>query len=156
MKIPFLRHLPLLSGPPIRQVVAGAGHHLADGATAALQHLLTELPDLLLAAVLEVATGQPLATYAAERDYQPSLLATPTAAAVRQLQASQAAQGPAAEALQEVVLTLPSQLHLLRLRPGGQQFLYLAVDTRDTNLAIARQLMQQAIEQLDGAADSSF
>ncbi|MVN76092.1 hypothetical protein GO988_07125 [Hymenobacter sp. HMF4947] len=148
MKIPFLRHLPLLGGPPIRQVVAGTGSQ-APGAAAALQHLLTELPDLLMAAVLEVATGQLLATYAAERDYQPSLLATPVVAVVRQLQANQAAQGPAAEELEEVVLTLSSQLHLLRLRPGGQQFLYLAVDIRDTNLAIARELMRQAIEQID-------
>jgi len=148
MKISLLRNFPRLGGPPSRQVVAGAGP-LAAGAAAALQHLLAELPDLLLAAVLEVATGQALATYGVEREYQPSLLAAPAAAAVRQLQASQAALGPAAEELQEVVLTLASQLHVLRLRPGGQQFLYLVVETRDTNLAIARELIRQAIELLD-------
>lgn len=149
MKIPFLRNLPLLGGPAIRQVVSGTGP-LAASAAAALAHLLAELPDLLLAAVLEVATGQALATYAAERDYQPSLVAAPAVAVVQQLQASQAALGPAAEALQEVVLTLPSQLHLLRLWPGDQQFLYLVVDAHDTNLAIARQLVQAAISQASG------
>lgn len=147
MKIPFIQYLPLLGGLPSRQVLLGSGPAAAAASTA-LHYLLRELPDLLLAAVLEVATGQPLATYATERHYQPSLLAAPTAAVVRQLQAAQAAQGPAAEQVQEVLLTLPSQLHLLRLLPGNQQFLYLAVDSRDTNLAIARQLMQQAIEQL--------
>ena len=143
--ISFLRHFPLLGGAPIRQVVAGSGP-LAVGAVASLQHLLTELPDLLLAAVLDVTTSQLLATYAAERHYQPSLLAAFAVATVRQVQASQALQGEAAD-LQEVVLTLTSQLHLLRLGADGQQLLYLAVDTRDTNLAIARQLMQQAMEQ---------
>ncbi|MGI4737281.1 MAG: hypothetical protein ACRYG7_19115 [Janthinobacterium lividum] len=147
MKIPFLQRFPLLGGPPIGQVVAGTGPSAA-GAAAALQHLLAELPDLLLAAVLEVATGHLLATYASERTYQPSLLAAPVAAVVQQLRANQASQGLAAEELQELVLTLPSQLHLLRLRPGGQHLLYLAVDTHDTNLAIARQLMEQAIAQL--------
>lgn len=148
MKIPFLTYITALGGPPTRQVVTTGAGPLAAGAAAALQHLLAELPELLLAAVLDVATGQPLATYAAERHWQPSLLAAPVAAAVRQLQQGLATPEQAGEVLQEVLLTLPSQLHLLRLRPGGRQFLYLAVDSRDTNLAIAQQLARQATELL--------
>lgn len=149
MKIPFLHRISALGGPPVRQVVAAGTSPPAVRAAAALRHLLAELPELLLAAVLEVATGQPLATYAAERDWQPSLVAAPTAAAVRRLTLGLAAQPQADEQLREILLTLPSQLHLLRLRPGGGQLLYLAVDVRDTNLGIARQLAQQAMALLE-------
>jgi len=143
MKLPFLRYLPGLSGPPTHQVVAGPR---PAAATAALRYLLAELPELLLAAVLDLPTGQLLATYATERHYQPSLIAAPLAAIVQQAQLLR--QGQADEELDEVLLTLASQLHLVRLRPGGQQALFLAIGSHDTNLALARQLASQAVHLL--------
>jgi hypothetical protein len=147
MNLPFLRYIPGLGGPPIRQVVA-SGTTSNSSATAALHYLLTELPELLLAAVLDLPTGQLLATYAAERHYQPSLVAQPVAAVVQQAKALR--QGQAGEELEEVLLTLSGQLHLLRLRPGSQQVLFLAIGQHDTNLALARQLAQQAVQLLVG------
>ena len=141
MNIPFLRYLPGLGSPPIRQVVAGGGGAPA-GAAAALRYLLAELPELLLAAVLDLPSGQLLATYAAERAYQPSVLAAPVAAIVRQAELLRQAQPT--EAVQEILLTLAGQLHLVRLRPGGQQALFLAIGRHDTNLALARQLAEYA------------
>jgi hypothetical protein len=144
MKLPFLRYLPGLGSPPVRQVVGGPG----TPATAALHYLLSELPELLLAAVLDLPTGQLLATYAAERGYQPSLLATPVAAVVQLLQQ----QSPAPEQPAEILLTLASQLHLVRLRPGSQQVLFLAVGSHDTNLALLRQLAENAVQLLETPA----
>jgi len=117
-------------------------------ATAALHYLLSELPELLLAAVLDLPTGQLLATYAAERGYQPSLLATPVAAVVQLLQQ----QSPAPEQPAEILLTLASQLHLVRLRPGSQQVLFLAIGSHDTNLALLRQLAENAVQLLETPA----
>jgi hypothetical protein len=147
MKLPFLRYLPGLGSPPVRQVVGGPGTPSAP-AEAALQYLLAELPELLLAAVLDLPTGQLLATYAAERSYQPSLLATPVAAVVQLLQQ----QSPASEQPVEVLLTLASQLHLVRLRPAGQQVLFLAIGSYDTNLALLRQLAENAVHLLETPA----
>lgn len=145
MNLTFLRHLPGLGGPPVQQVVPGAG--LSNGpATAALHYLLAELPELLLAAVLDLTSGQLLATYAADRDHQPSLVATAVTTAIRQ--AALLRQEQAAEELAELLLTLSSQLHLVRLRPGGQQALYLAIGSHDTNLALARQVADAAAQLL--------
>ncbi|MGI4833225.1 MAG: hypothetical protein ACRYFK_07150 [Janthinobacterium lividum] len=142
MKIPFLQKLTNLGGPPPRQVV-GSG-----AAATALHHLLAELPELLLAAVLDTRRGELLASYAATRSYPPAAIAGPAAAMVQQVQAGLAAQGQPAGELHELVLTLSTQLHLLRLGPGGQQLLYLAVEARDTNLALASQLAEQAAAHL--------
>ncbi|RZJ87944.1 MAG: hypothetical protein EOO60_11650 [Hymenobacter sp.] len=149
MNLPFLRYIPGLGGPPIRQVVAG-GNAANSPAATALHYLLTELPELLLAAVLDLPTKQLLATYAAERHYQPSLVAQSVATVVQQAEALR--QGQAGEEVEEVLLTLSGQLHLLRLRPGSQQVLFMAISQHDTNLALARQLAQQAVKLLAGAS----
>jgi len=145
MTLPFLRYLPGLGSPPTRQVVPGPGSS-SGPATAALHYLLAELPELLLAAVLDLSTGQLLATYATDRAHQPSLVARAVTTAIQQ--AALLRQEQDAEELAELLLTLPSQLHLVRLRPGGQQALYLAIGSHDTNLALARQVAEDAVQLL--------
>jgi len=150
MKIPFLKQLQRLAGPAAHEVemLAPAGPARA-AIERTVRHLLAELPDLLMAAVVEVATGKPLATYTVDRDLRPALVAGFNAAAVRQVQALLKAQNTPAEQVEEMVFTLPSQLHLLRLVPAGQWFIYLAVDSRDTNLAIAREVMRSGMALLE-------
>nr|WP_246601916.1 hypothetical protein [Hymenobacter profundi] len=46
------------------------------------------------------------------------------------------------QTIQDILLTLTDQLHLLKLSPNGQKFIYLAVNSRDTNLAVARQVLK--------------
>ena len=152
MNIPFLKQLQRLTGPAAQVVelaATGPGRAPIEGA---MRHLLAELPDLLMAAVVEVATGNPLATYTAERSLRPAAVAGFHAEAVRQVQAAQRATGAAGQQLEEMLLTLPSQLHLLHLGPDGQVFVYLAVESRDTNLGIARAVMRGAIALVGPAA----
>ena len=46
------------------------------------------------------------------------------------------------QTVQDILLTLTDQLHLLKLSPTGDKFIYLAVNSRDTNLAQARQIVK--------------
>ena len=149
MNIPFLKQLQRLTGAAANQIVVASTSPEGQSAEQAMQHLLAELPDLLMAAVVEVATGKPLATYTAERTLRPAIVAGFNAEAVRQVRASLAAQGTDSESLEEMLFTLPSQLHLLRLTPSGHLFIYLAVDYRDTNLGIAREIMRSGIQLLE-------
>lgn len=142
MRFSILQKLTGLGGLPTGQVV-GSG-----AAAAAVQQLLAELPELLLAAVLDAGSGEVLAGVASTRHYQPAAVAGPATAVVQQLRALLAAQGLPPAELHEAVLTLATQLHVLQLTADGQQLLYLAVDARDTNLAIARQLAATATAQL--------
>lgn len=148
MNLPFLRNLPSLGRRPLFRIVANA-EATATGAEAALQHLLAELPELLMAAVVTLESGQVLASYATQPQLWPSTAAPFWTAAVQQLQASQDAQGPGPEQLEEVLVTLPAQLHLLRLAPRGHYLLCLAIGAADTNLALAREIMRQAIDLLE-------
>jgi hypothetical protein len=145
MKIPFLKQLQRLTGPVANEVVLATTGPESEHIERAIQQLLAELPDLLMAAVVDVASGKPLATYTTDRDLRPGTVASFNAEAVRQVRASLLAQGETQESLEEMLFTLPSQLHLLHLAPSGQVFIYLAVDGRDTNLGIARAVMRNAI-----------
>ena len=40
--------------------------------------------------------------------------------------------------LEDMLLTLTDQFHLIKLLPGGNSFMYMAVDRSSTNLAILR------------------
>lgn len=144
----MLQRLRELVAPATHRVVltgaATAGRDLAAGA---LRYLLAEVPDMLLAAVVEVASGEPLATYTTQAQWRAAAVVGPCAAALRQLHTAQAAS-PAPDVVEEVLLTLGPQVHALRLTPNGRQFLYLAVDSRDLNLALTRELMRGGIERL--------
>lgn len=147
MNLPFLRHLPGLGRRPLHRIVAKKTAE-ATWAEATLQHLLAELPELLLAAAVEVSSGRVLASYTSQPQLWASSAAPFWAAMVQQLQTSQVAQQQLEEQPEELLISLHSQLHLLRLHPDGRYFLYLAVGTHDTNLALAREIMRQAIDLL--------
>jgi predicted regulator of Ras-like GTPase activity (Roadblock/LC7/MglB family) len=151
MKIPFLKQLQRLTGPAANEVVAAAGPE-GTYTEQAIRHLLEELPDLLMAAVVEVNTGKTLATYTIDRSLRPAIVAGYNAEAVRQMQAMVVAQRMTSESVEEMLFTLHSQLHLLCLAPSGQRFVYLAVDSRDTNLGIARAVMRGSIQLLEPLA----
>ncbi|SET93081.1 MULTISPECIES: hypothetical protein [Hymenobacter] len=145
MNIPFLHHLQSLTGPPLNKIVgvapAGPGRANAEGL---LRRVLGGLPELVAAAVGEVADGRLLASYTSSKDFDPAKIIGFNAAVLRQQQQALKALGLSEqqEQLTELLITLRRQLHLLRLLPDGKRFLYVAVDCHDTNLAIAREVMR--------------
>ncbi len=101
-----------------------------------------------MAAVIAHPSGQVLASYTTEARLWAGNAAAAWSAMVQQLQAAQDAQDQRHEHVEEVLTSLASQQHLLRLAPGNQYFLYLATDSHDSNLALAREVMRQSIDLL--------
>jgi hypothetical protein len=50
--------------------------------------------------------------------------------------------------LEDMLITLSDQFHLIKFLPGGTSFLYLAVDRSGTNLAIVRNSVNKHVESL--------
>ena len=48
--------------------------------------------------------------------------------------------------LEDMLITLSDQFHLIRFLPGGTSFLYLAVDRNGTNLAIMRNAVGKHVQ----------
>ncbi len=53
------------------------------------------------------------------------------------------------ETIEDILITLNSQYHLIACTAGGTHMLYLAADKKKSNLAILRTIVRQAIETLE-------
>lgn len=106
-----------------------------------IKEILEELPTLLAVAVVETETGMPLASHSNLADFDIDTAAAYNTEVVKQkLKAIKALN--LNQTVQDILLTLTDQLHLIKLSPTGDKFIYLAVNSRDTNLAVARQILK--------------
>lgn len=141
MKIDFFSRLPFGSNGATHKVVSSATGSERAAAEATLQQVLASLPELLIGAVIHLASGQPLASYSTSREFNLTKVCSYNAEVVRQTRKSLLALQLADEQIEDILITLSGQLHLLRLLPDGERLLYVVVDCRDTNLALARAVM---------------
>ncbi|WP_400193552.1 hypothetical protein [Hymenobacter sp. B81] len=106
-----------------------------------VQNILKELPSLVAVAVVETETGMPLAHHSNMASFDAETAAAYNTEVIKQkLKAIQALKLD--QTVQDILLTLTDQLHLLKLSPDGGKFIYLAVKSADTNLAMARQVLK--------------
>jgi hypothetical protein len=61
---------------------------------------------------------------------------------VKQKQKAMAALKLQGETMDDILITLTNQLHLIKLVGDGKKFIYLVVNSRETNLAIAREVLR--------------
>ncbi|RAK66865.1 hypothetical protein [Hymenobacter edaphi] len=107
----------------------------------AVQNILKELPSLVAVAVVETETGMPLAHHSNLATFDAETAAAYNTEVIKQkLKAIQALK--LNQTVQDILLTLTDQLHLLKLSADGGKFIYLAVNSADTNLAMARQVLK--------------
>lgn len=114
-----------------------------------VEQVLTYLPGLLAIAVVDLSSGMSLASHSNSPAINPDTAAAYNTEVVRQKQKAMAALKLTGEAIEDLLFTLSSQYHLIRLTSTGKQFLYLVVHARDTNLAIARDVLRVHASQLN-------
>jgi predicted regulator of Ras-like GTPase activity (Roadblock/LC7/MglB family) len=107
----------------------------------AVQNILNDLPGLLAVAVVDISSGMSLASHT-NSSINPDTAAAYNTEVVKQKQKAIAALKLQGEAIDDVLITLTNQLHLLKLVNDGKKFIYLVVNPRDTNLAIAREVVR--------------
>jgi hypothetical protein len=146
MNIPFMSRFIGIGSkattPKIRFANSvSAGQRARFGAL--LSGILHDLPDLLAVSVMDLRNGELLATHHLPGKLDPGKAAAHNAEVIRQKQMALRALGLAdTETIEDVLITLNSQWHVLRLLPGQRHFLHLMVNQRDTNLALARAVLQ--------------
>ncbi|WP_245326210.1 hypothetical protein [Hymenobacter wooponensis] len=118
-------------------------------ATQVVHNVLAELPGLLAVAVVDVASGASLAAHSNVPTIDPNTAATFNAEVVKHKQKAMAALQLSDETIEDILITLSSQLHLLKLTENGDRFIYLVVNSHDTNLGIAREVLRAQAQQLE-------
>jgi len=107
------------------------------------------LPGLLAVAVVDTNSGMALASHSNLSSINPETAAAYNTEVVRQKQKAIAALKLVGETIQDILITLSNQLHLLKLSSDGSKFIYLVVNPDDTNLAVAREVLFSNIEGID-------
>jgi CRP-like cAMP-binding protein len=94
-------------------------------------------------AVVDVTSGMALASHSNSPNINPETAAAYNTEVVKQKQKAMAALKLQGERIDDILITLSNQLHLINLTEDGKKFIYLAVNARETNLAIARDVCRQ-------------
>jgi hypothetical protein len=113
----------------------------------AVQNILNELPSLMAIAVVDISSGMSLASHS-NSSINPDTAAAYNTEVVKQKQKAISALKLQGEAIDDILITLTNQLHLLKLVNDGKKFIHLVVNPRDTNLAIAREVVRAQVELL--------
>ncbi len=115
---------------------------------AIVQNILDELPSLIAVAIVDTNTGMTLASHSNSPSLNPESAAAYNAEVVKQKQKAMAALKLSNESLDDILITLTNQIHLIKLLGNGSKFIYLAANSRDTNLAIAREVLRDQAKNL--------
>ncbi|WP_460676751.1 hypothetical protein [Hymenobacter coalescens] len=120
----------------------------SNAAGQAVQNILADLPQLLAVAIVDTTSGMTLASHSNSPSLNPETAAAYNTEVVKQKQKAMAALKLQGEQIDDILISLTNQLHLINLIDGGKKFIYLAVNARDTNLAIAREVVRAQVELL--------
>jgi hypothetical protein len=115
----------------------------------AIEGIITDLPGLVAVAVVDVTSGMALASHSNSPAINPETAAAYNTEVVKQKQKAMTALKLTDETIEDILITLTSQLHLLKLNPAGNKFIYLVVNSRETNLAIAREVLRSHVSQIN-------
>lgn len=119
-----------------------------NAAGQAVQNIINELPQLIAVAIVDTQSGMALASHSSSPNFNPETAAAYNTEVVKQKQKAAAALKLTGENIDDILITLTNQIHLINLVDGGKKFIYLAANLRDTNLAIARDVLRQQSELL--------
>ena len=113
-----------------------------------MQNIIDDLPQLIAVAIVEVSSGMCLASHSNSPTLNPETAAAYNTEVVKQKMKAMAALKLTGEKIDDILITLTNQLHRINLLDDGKKFIYLAVSSRDSNLAIARDVLRQQADLL--------
>ncbi len=103
----------------------------------AIASIEADVSGVIATAAVDLESGMTLAAKSNRSDFDLTVASAYNSELVKQkLKIMKALKLNAA--LEDMVLTLSDQIHVIKLFPGGNSFLYLAADRSSTNLAILR------------------
>jgi hypothetical protein len=97
----------------------------------------SDVNGVIAAAVVDLDSGMTLAAKSNRGDFDLAVASAYNSEFVKQKMKIMKALNLKAS-LEDILLTLSDQLHLIKFLPGGTSFLYLAAERSGTNLAILR------------------
>lgn len=109
--------------------------------------ILDAIPGSLAISIAEIESGMCLASKSKDSSLEPEMAAAYNAEVVKQKIKAKTALGLANQEIEDILITLTGQYHVLTVMPGNTYFIYVAT-TRETNLAIIRNVIRKNVEEI--------
>jgi predicted regulator of Ras-like GTPase activity (Roadblock/LC7/MglB family) len=107
----------------------------------------SDVTGVIAAAVVDLESGMTLAAKSNRPEFDLAIASAYNSELVKQKMKIMRALN-LKSTLEDMLLTLSDQFHLIRFLPGGTSFLYLAADRSGTNLAILRNSVSKHVAAL--------
>jgi len=113
----------------------------------AVARIEADMNGFIAASVVDLESGMTLTTRSARTDFDLAVASAYNSELVKQKLKIMKALG-LKTTLEDILLTLGDQIHLIKIFPGGHTFLYLAAERASTNLAIVRNSVNRNVASL--------
>lgn len=113
-----------------------------------ISRIEAEMNGFIAASIVDLESGMTLAARSARPDFDLAVASAYNSELVKQKLKIMKALG-LKTTLEDMLLTLGDQIHLIKIFPSGQTFLYLAADRASTNLAIVRNAVHKHVATLN-------
>lgn len=112
-----------------------------------VDELMSSLPGVLAVSVAEIESGMTLASKSNTTDLEPELAAAYNAEVIKQKLKAKKALGIEKKDIEDILITLTDQYHVIMIVPGNTYFIYAAT-TKDSNLAIIRATLRKHMKSI--------
>lgn len=113
----------------------------------AIARIESDMSGFIAASIVDLESGMTLTTRAARPDFDLAVASAYNSELVKQKLKIMKSLG-LKTTLEDILLTLGDQIHLIKIFPGGHTFLYLAAERASTNLAIVRNSVNRHVAAL--------
>jgi hypothetical protein len=137
MNFPFFNRLPL------KKIVVPTANEAGQRADKILQGLLQELPETLLAYVVDAQSATVLAFYTTSPAYNPNQLSLRNTKLLRTMQEAVATKAWVGGPLTEVSVILEDQIHYMRPLYDDKWYCFLAVRLADANMGMIKEVVRR-------------
>ncbi len=115
-----------------------------------LKENLTSIPNFIAYSVTDLDNGESLDNYTVDPTFDPSIASAYNLEVVKsKLNAIKALD--LKESIEEITITLKSQIHIISIAPSNSYFIYLAIKSESTNVGLVKALLNKHRVELNQA-----
>ncbi|TPN84594.1 hypothetical protein [Aquimarina algicola] len=106
------------------------------------EDIKSNVPGYVAVSVTEVSTGVCYVSHSNKDDFDPEIASAYNLEVVKAKYKAIDALGLSSK-IQDIIITLTDQIHIIDVSENGEYFIYLAVDTSNANLGMTRALLKK-------------
>lgn len=107
-----------------------------------IDSIVAGIPTLIAVAIVEIESGMSLGSVSKDPSFDPDIASAYNAEVIKQKMSAMHALGIGDQTVEDILITLSNQIHIMRLTADKKHFIYMAAK-KETNLAMARSVLKQ-------------